>query len=73
MIDWGLQLLLTTAEMVWGGDMGDMEIPFTTDNFLATFSKPNFYFHATTTYTILRAMGVPLGKMDYLGTMSIGH
>lgn len=53
--------------------MGDMEIPFTTDNFLATFSKPNFYFHATTTYTILRAMGVPLGKMDYLGNMSIGH
>jgi hypothetical protein len=50
-----------------------MEIPFTTDNFLATFSKPNFYFHATTTYTILRAMGVPLGKMDYLGNMSIGH
>jgi len=50
-----------------------MEIPFTTDKFLATFSKPNFYFHATTTYAILRAMGTPLGKMDYLGSMAVGH
>ena len=53
--------------------MGDMEIPFITDKFLATFSKPNFYFHATTTYAILRAMGTPLGKMDYLGNMAVGH
>jgi len=53
--------------------MGEMEIPFTTDKFLATFSKPNFYFHATTTYAILRAMGTPLGKMDYLGSMAVGH
>ncbi|MEK9989599.1 MAG: DUF1993 family protein [Halieaceae bacterium] len=50
-----------------------MEIPFITDKFLATFSKPNFYFHATTTYAILRAMGTPLGKMDYLGNMAVGH
>ncbi|MEK9920426.1 MAG: DUF1993 domain-containing protein [Luminiphilus sp.] len=53
--------------------MGEMEIPFTTDKFLATFSKPNFYFHATTTYAILRALGTPLGKMDYLGNMAVGH
>lgn len=53
--------------------MGTMEIPFSTENFLATFSKPNFYFHATTTYAILRAMGTPLGKMDYLGNMAVGH
>ena len=48
---------------------GKMEIPFTTDNFLATFSKPNLYFHATTTYTILRQLGTPLGKLDFLGNM----
>jgi hypothetical protein len=48
------------------------EIPFTNQNFLLSFSLPNFYFHATTTYNILRMLGVPLGKMDYLGQMKIG-
>lgn len=52
---------------------GKMEIPFTTDNFLATFSKPNLYFHATTTYTALRQLGTPLGKLDFLGNMKAGH
>ena len=47
--------------------------PFTTDNFLATFSKPNLYFHATTTYTVLRQLGTPLGKLDFLGNMKVGH
>jgi hypothetical protein len=31
------------------------------------FALPNFYFHVTTAYAILRSRGVPLGKMDYLG------
>ena len=53
--------------------MGEMEVPFTTEGFLATFSKPNVYFHATTTYSILRQLGTPLGKRDYLGNMKIGH
>ena len=53
--------------------IGGQEIPFTTDNFLMSFSLPNFYFHATTTYTILRREGVPLGKMDFLGQLHIGH
>jgi hypothetical protein len=53
--------------------MGSTEIPFTTDSFLLSFSLPNFYFHATTTYNILRLHGVPLGKMDYLGAMRVGH
>ena len=43
--------------------MGKMEMPFTAQNFLLSFSLPNFYFHATTTYDILRMLGVPLGKM----------
>jgi hypothetical protein len=29
---------------------------------------PNFYFHATTAYDILRAMGIELGKRDFMGT-----
>lgn len=31
------------------------------------FALPNFYFHVTTAYALLRANGVPLVKMDYLG------
>jgi len=31
------------------------------------FALPNFYFHVTTAYDILRHKGVPLGKRDYLG------
>jgi hypothetical protein len=32
---------------------------------------PNFYFHVTTAYAILRANGVDLGKRDYLGAMPL--
>ncbi len=48
------------------------ELPFTNQNFLLSFSLPNFYFHATTTYDILRMLGVPLGKTDFLGKMKMG-
>jgi uncharacterized protein len=34
--------------------------------YLDSFIMPNFYFHLTTTYAILRSLGVPLGKADYL-------
>lgn len=39
---------------------------FTGQSFLLTFSLPNFLFHVTTAYGILRSQGVPLGKMDFL-------
>ena len=52
--------------------MGQNELPFTNRNFLLSFSLPIFYFHATTTYDILRMLGVPLGKIDFLGQMKIG-
>ena len=32
--------------------------------------QPNFYFHATHTYAILRHNGVPVGKRDYLGALT---
>lgn len=44
-------------------------LAFTTEDFLLSFSLPNFYFHATTAYDILRSKGVPLGKRDYLGAL----
>jgi hypothetical protein len=52
--------------------MGKTELPFTTANFLLSFSLPNFYFHSTTAYNLLRANGVKLGKMDFLGKMRMG-
>jgi len=35
--------------------------------FLKHFSLPNFFFHVTMTYALLRHGGVELGKIDYLG------
>jgi uncharacterized protein len=35
--------------------------------YLLGFALPNFYFHVTTAYDILRHNGVELGKFDYLG------
>ena len=56
-----------------GGDMavemGGRRIPFTAENFILSFSLPNFHFHAATTYDMLRMRGVPLGKRDYMGAL----
>ncbi len=51
--------------------VGESEIPFVAREFIQSFSLPNFYFHATTTYVVLREHGVPLGKMDYLGQLRV--
>src|SRR6202158_4881396 len=40
---------------------------YTAENFLLSFSLPNFYFHATTTFDILRWKGMPIGKRDFMG------
>jgi len=45
------------------------EVNFTGMNYLLNFALPNFWFHYTTAYAILRHNGVDLGKMDYLGGM----
>jgi hypothetical protein len=39
---------------------------FTGSAYLTGFALPNFFFHVTTAYAILRASGVPLGKPDFL-------
>jgi hypothetical protein len=46
---------------------GEMNLPFRGADFLLSFSQPNFYFHASIAYAILRTEGVPLGKRDFLG------
>ena len=45
----------------------DQEIHFTGQAYLLGFVLPNFYFHLTTAYGILRHNGVDIGKKDYLG------
>ncbi len=67
-----------SAETVnaWEGNdvsfkIGDRVLPFTAAGFLLSFSLPNFYFHATTAYDILRMKGVPLGKHDFLGRLQL--
>jgi len=42
-------------------------LEFTGLSYLFGFVLPNFYFHITTAYGILRHNGVELGKLDYLG------
>ena len=42
------------------------EIQFTATDYVLGFALPNFYFHVTTTYALLRMKGVSVGKMDYL-------
>ncbi|MBX3644662.1 MAG: DUF1993 domain-containing protein [Rubrivivax sp.] len=42
-------------------------LQFNGESFLKHFAMPNFYFHATTTYALLRQAGVELGKIDFLG------
>ena len=48
---------------------GPYMLNFTGTSYLATFVVPNFFFHATAAYAILRHNGVAVGKMDYLGPM----
>ena len=40
-------------------------------DYLVEHAVPNFFFHVTTAYAILRHAGVEVGKRDFLGTLSI--
>lgn len=51
--------------------MREFKMPFTAENFLLSFSQPNFYFHAATAYDILRMKGLAIGKRDFLGRMRL--
>lgn len=46
---------------------GPNQLDFIGQDYLRSFVLPNFYFHATMAYALLRHKGVPLGKLDYLG------
>ncbi len=51
--------------------LGDFKIPFKGLGFLTSFALPNFYFHVTTAYNLLRRKGVEVGKRDFLGAMDM--
>jgi uncharacterized protein len=63
------------ASAVEGSEERPIELPvrnreplkFTGEGYLKHFALPNFLFHATTAYALLRHAGVPLGKLDFLG------
>jgi hypothetical protein len=47
--------------------VGGHEMNLTGRDYMFGFFMPNFYFHATAAYTIIRHAGVELGKRDFLG------
>lgn len=63
------------AAKIDGSDARAIDLPrptggslrFTGEQFLKHFVLPNFFFHATMTYALLRHAGVELGKLDFLG------
>lgn len=52
-------------------EFGSRRLEFTAEDFLLSFSQPNFYFHATTAYDILRWKGLPIGKRDFTGRLRL--
>ena len=64
------------AAQIDGSDAREISVPrrsgaitMTGEAYLKTFALPNFFFHVTTTYALLRHNGVELGKADFLGAM----
>jgi hypothetical protein len=64
------------ADKIIGSDARQITVPrragaltMTGEAYLKHFAMPNFYFHVTTTYALLRSNGVELGKTDFLGAV----
>jgi len=56
-----------SREVVMTIPLGDLR--FSGIDYMNGWALPNFYFHLTTAYNILRHNGVPLGKLDFLGAV----
>jgi uncharacterized protein len=52
-------------------EAGERRLNFTAENFLLSFSQPNFFFHAATAYDILRSKGARIGKRDFTGKLRV--
>ena len=51
-------------------EVGGQDMAFKGQDYLLHFALPNFYFHATTAYAILRNNGLDIGKRDFMGRTS---
>lgn len=51
--------------------LGERRMDFLVEDYLLTFALPNFFFHATTAYAILRSRGLDIGKRDFLGGLKL--
>jgi hypothetical protein len=49
---------------------GGRQLTFSGADYLFLFALPNFFFHVTAAYAILRHAGVELGKRDFIGDLS---
>jgi hypothetical protein len=49
--------------------IGSNTITFTGQAYLLHFALPNFFFHLTTAYAILRHNGIAIGKRDFIGSV----
>jgi hypothetical protein len=64
-------------EQFQGAEERKITLPFISgkyligSEYLVQFLLPNFYFHATTTYALLRHNGIELGKQDFLGPITL--
>jgi hypothetical protein len=47
------------------------ELRFTGQGYLTSFAIPNFYFHVSMAYALLRQAGVPIGKQNFLGRIDM--
>jgi uncharacterized protein len=56
-----------TAERAVEVPLRDRKLNFDGRSFLLHWSLPNFYFHLTTAYNLLRHNGVEIGKKDFIG------
>ncbi|KAF2740126.1 hypothetical protein EJ04DRAFT_508122 [Polyplosphaeria fusca] len=56
------------VEVRFGSEPGGKQLKceFTPIEYLTMYGGPNFWFHCTTAYGILRSKGVPVGKLDFL-------
>lgn len=60
-----------------GAEGRSVTLPFlpgkiiSTTDYLVEFALPNFYFHLNHAYAILRHNGVPLGKIEYIGSLNV--
>jgi uncharacterized protein len=66
-----------TAKDFEGSDARDIPLPFLQgktvkgSDYLVELQTPNFFFHVTHAYAILRHNGVDVGKMDYIGSLNL--